>query len=349
MQPQSLAGAPARALIVQSGFLGDVVLATPLIAALGAAGYYVDFLTTPVSAPVLSAHPLLREVVLDDKRGARRGLAGLLRTTRELAARGYDLAVAPHRSHRTSIMLCLARIPRRVGFASAPWSFLFTDRVTVPPEQHQIAKNRSLLAPLGLARDFPVSLRMPPEVQSEAQKLLSGLPRPLVGVAPGSAWATKQWLPERFSEALRLVRSRRAIGVVLLGTSDQTQAAREVARGFEGPLLNLTGATSLQVAAAIISRLDLLIANDSAPVHIAGAYSVPTVAIFLATHPRQGFGPALGPYRVAQTDLACRPCSPHGGARCPLGHFNCARMLDSEQVARQALELLAAGCRPSDG
>jgi heptosyltransferase-2 len=163
----------------------------------------------------------------------------------------------------------------------------------------------------------------------------------LIGVAPGSVWATKRWLPEKFAAAMRLIAADRdRPGFVLLGDRAEREIAGAVAADYAGPLLNLSGETPLELLCAIIERLDLLICNDSAPIHIAGAYRVPTVAIFLATHPRFGFGPFAQPYRIAEVELACRPCSPHGARQCPLGHFNCAHLIDPATVAAYARELL---------
>lgn len=332
-----------RALVVQTGFIGDVVLATALFAPLKQAGYEVWAMVKPSAAPIVRNNPALSGVLTDDKRRSRSGPSGLLAATGEIKRMGFDLALSPHRSHRTSLMLWLARIPRRVGFDSSPLRFLFTNTAAPAASDHQLERNARLLGVVGIEPSAPPTpcLRMPHPASERAASLLSGLVRPIIGVAPGSAWATKRWPPEKFAAALRTIAQRcQSPSFVLLGDDNEREAAARIAWDYKHPVLDLTGRTSLELLCAIVEHLDLLICNDSAPIHIAGAYRVPTVAIFLATHPRFGFGPFAQPYRIAQTELGCRPCSPHGTRQCPLGHFNCAHDLPPAAVAQYAFELL---------
>jgi heptosyltransferase-2 len=332
-----------RVLIAQTGFLGDVVLATALVKPLADAGYHVYALVRPEHAPLLQSDPLIRGVIVDDKGVSRRGLPGALKTAGELRAYDFTAVVSPHRSHRTAAMLALARIPRRVGFVSSPLAWLFSDRVDTSATAHQIERNLCLLQPLGIQGvRAQMRLVMPAAAERAAAEHLSVCTAPLVGVAPGSAWETKRWPAEKFAQTLRELSRRVSFTAVFLGSNRDCANAAVAASLWSGPQLNLAGCTDLPTLCAIIERLDLLIANDSAPIHIAGAYRVPTVVVFLATHPSFGFGPMLQPFHIAQVeDLACRPCSPHGARRCPLGHFQCATRLEPEAVAEAAAALLA--------
>jgi heptosyltransferase-2 len=94
---------------------------------------------------------------------------------------------------------------------------------------------------------------------------------------------------------------------------------------------------------AVIDRLALLVANDSASMHVACARRVPVVAVFCATTPALGYGP-WGPRSVVvEADLACRPCGRHGGRRCPRGTQDCMRLVRSRDVVAAATALLAGG------
>jgi heptosyltransferase II len=333
---------PKRALVVQTGFVGDVVLATALFAPLRGAGYEVHALVRPSALPLVRHHPLLAGVLTDDKRASRKGPRGLLETALELRRGNFSLAISPHRSHRTSMMLRVAGITRRVGFESSPLSFLFTDTVAVADGDHQIERNLRLLRAAGIDPDPPaIGLTISPAAREMARAMLERVARPLIGIAPGSVWATKRWPPEKFAAAMRLIApGQDRPRFVLLGDLGERAIAAAITAGYGGPVLDLSGETSLELLCAIVERLDLLICNDSAPIHIAGAYRVPTVAIFLATHPRFGFGPFAQPHRIAEAELACRPCSPHGAQRCPLDHFNCAHLLNPAIIADYARELL---------
>src|SRR5205823_9724034 len=149
-------------LVAQTSFLGDVVLTTPLVSALHArlAPRRLSVLVRPEAAPLLGGHPDVDDVLIDDKRGRDRGLRGLLRTARRLGREGFDLAVSPHRSLRTALLLAAARIPRRVGFRESRGAFLYHVRVPRVRCHHDVERNLALVAPFGAVPAHP-ALHLP--------------------------------------------------------------------------------------------------------------------------------------------------------------------------------------------
>ena len=97
---------------------------------------------------------------------------------------------------------------------------------------------------------------------------------------------------------------------------------------------------------AIVERLDALVSNDSAPMHVATAVGVPVVAVFCATTPAQGFGPYGTRAALVEADLECRPCGRHGGRRCPRGTEDCMRLVGAADVLK-ALRSLGSSSRAS--
>src|SRR5437763_4593205 len=130
-------------LVAQTSFLGDVVLTTPLLAALRrrVAPRRLAVLVRPEAAPLLVGHPDIDQVLVDDKRGRDRGVAGLVRTARRLRRERFEIAVAPHRSLRTALVLAGARIPRRVGFHESRGAFLYHERVARDRRRHDVERN----------------------------------------------------------------------------------------------------------------------------------------------------------------------------------------------------------------
>src|SRR5213592_3059045 len=152
MKPSISNEAPGPALlVVQTSFLGDVVLTTPLITALRqqVAPRRLAVLVRPEAAPLVADHPDVDDVLLDDKRGRDGGPFGLLRAARRLRREGFDLAVSPHRSLRTALLLAAARIPRRVGFRESRGAFLYHVRVPRVRRQHDVDRNLALLDAFG--------------------------------------------------------------------------------------------------------------------------------------------------------------------------------------------------------
>ena len=329
-----------RILIVQTGFLGDVILTTPLIAALRrhhpcAA---ISMLVTPAGAPLVAAHPGLDHVLVDDKRGTGRGLRGLAALVRRLRAERFTLAIAAHKSVRTAVALRAAGIPRRIGFASAPGARFYSERVERPPAVHDRDRLLRLLEPRGVvpaeARAIRPWVAVDPATEARAERLLASLSaegRPLVAVCPGSAWRTKRWPTAAFGA---LVRRLEADGdrCLLLAAPEERHLTAAVQAAAGGGGVDLGGRTDLPLLAAVLSRVAVAVTNDSAPMHVAGAVGVPLVAIFCATVPGQGYGP-LGPQAlVVERDLACRPCGRHGGERCPRGTDDCMELVTTEDV-----------------
>lgn len=313
-------------LVIQTAFLGDVVLTTPLLAALAERHGPVDVVTTPAAAPLLETHPAVRRVIPYDKRGRDQGLAGLLGMARRLAATRYEVAYLPHRSLRSAALALLARVPQRVGFADG-WRMLYTEARRRPRTGHEIDR---LLGLAGAAPGaYPAALYPRPEDQRVVDVCLTeaGIAGDFVALAPGSIWGSKRW-PYFDALAARLA-GRVAIAVV--GGLEDAALGRTIAeavRGAGGRVLEACGRLSLLQSAALIGRARLLVTNDSAPLHLASALGTRVVALFGPTVPEFGFGPAgAGDLALGVADLRCRPCSDHGPPACPLGHHRCMREL----------------------
>jgi heptosyltransferase-2 len=331
-------------LVIQTAFLGDVVLTTPLLSALAADHGPVDVITTPLAAPLIETHPAVRNVIPYDKRGSDRGWTGLRKLARRLTAEQYERAYLPHRSARTAALAMLAGIRPRIGF-SGKWSFLYTEARPKPALGHESDR---LLA---LADKAPGAYRpqLRPTVEDEqaVTDLLAevGLDRavPFVALAPGSIWGSKRW--PYYPELAHRLAAKEMPVVVIGGPLDanagsQIVAAVMAARGVAA--VNACGTLTLRQSAALIGRAALLVTNDSAPLHLATAMGTPIVALFGPTVTAFGFGPLrAGDVALGVDELQCRPCSAHGPSHCPLGHHRCMRELTVEAVV-SAIEDLGA-------
>jgi heptosyltransferase-2 len=341
-------------LVVQTSFLGDTVLTTPLIEELARRGP-VDVVARPDAATLLAGHPAIRDVVVFDKRGrdrGRRGLAALverLRTRADGSPRPIAAAYLAQSSLRSALIPRMLGVPRRIGWAtSLPGRLLYTTRVEVPAGIH-FAERAWRLAFEGREPTGPMPLpSLAPSTGDEGAvdamlrgALEAGDVRPLVVLAPGSVWATKRWpyfgaLVRKYGHAFRFA--------VIGGPADRSLAEEIAHEG--GRLLDATGHLSLLGSAALIRRAAAIVTNDSVALHLASAMNTPTVAIFGPTVPAFGFGPLASASRILQRDeLTCRPCHHHGPPTCPLGHHKCMRDLLPESVSDALVELLD-GDRP---
>jgi heptosyltransferase-2 len=338
-----------RLLVAQTGFLGDVVLTTPLLTALrhqlGPASLTV--LTTPQARPLLEYHPAVDHVLVDAKRAAGRGIRGLLRTAHRIRQARFTLAVAPHKSFRTALLLALAGIPRRVGFRQSAGWFLYHHTVRRDTQLHEIERVLCLMRAFGV--EPQVCARAPQVAYGEAARLNAHAllneagvheTEPVFMVCPGSAWPTKRWTVEGY--ALLVRRLEQAYGRTLIcGGPDDEPIARAVQAQARGRGVYLAGRADLQTFLALIDRARVVVSNDSAPMHLAVARGVPVVAIFCATTPSLGYSPySEQAVVVEKKDLFCRPCRRHGGPACPRGTEDCMRLVSVQDVLAGIDQLL---------
>jgi heptosyltransferase-2 len=333
-------------LLVQTGFLGDVVLSTPVIS--GIKSLYpnsnITVMTTPTAAPLVEHHPAVSCVVRYDKRGADRGLAGLFRLAKELRSRKFSAAFSLHKSYRTAILLALAGIKPRYGFSEASLAWLYSKTTVRADAGHDVLRNLAIFRVVGREPetfDQRMSIAFPPEMpKAILQKLSIESTEKLVGIAPGSVWATKRWTTDGFADL-----SRKLVDagwqVILIGGPDDSEIGNEIGRKAQRSLLSAIGRLSLVESACLISQLKLLVSNDSSPLHMASAAGTPVAAIFCATVPEFGYGPWMTNYEILGVEgLSCRPCGRHGGQHCPTGTHACQRGLGADTVFNAAVRLL---------
>jgi heptosyltransferase-2 len=332
-------------LVVQTSFLGDVILTTPLIAEL-AKRSDVDVLTTLPGAQILANNPAIRNTLVYDKRDADSGVAGFFRTASRLrSSGGYEAAYMAQGSLRSATLAIAAGVKERIGFDTSAGRALYTKRVRYKPERHHAERLWSLS--MNDCADPPSAEQITPRIfpgedeRRAVDKLLSesGITDPYVALAPGSAWGTKRW---PFYPELAAMLSERFAVVVVGGNGDIPTGETIVSQLPSRLALNAAGRLSLLGSAEIIGRAAALVANDSAPQHLASAMGTRTVTVFGPTTPAFGFGPiAPGSTAAGVSGLDCRPCHRHGPARCPLGHWRCMRELSSRQVHDTLMAILS--------
>jgi heptosyltransferase-2 len=340
----------SAALVVQTSFLGDTVLTTPLLAFL-ARSAPVDVVCTPASAALLANNPSVREVIAYDKRGSERGAAGFLRLAGRLRERRYATAYLAQGSVRSGALAFMAGISERVGFATSAGKPFYTRRI-VPIENTHHAARVLALGTGDPLREIPRAELRPrlypgSRERGVVDELLAGHPersparqddKPLIALAPGSVWATKRW-PFYAELARELAPHGR---IVVVGAESDRSLADQIRSAMNGEMIDATGRLSLLASAELIGRASVLVTNDSAPLHLASAMNTPTIAVFGPTVPEFGFGPLADVARVVgHTELACRPCDRHGPQRCPLGHWRCMREISAGAVATLARDLLS--------
>lgn len=319
-------------LIIQTAFIGDVILATPLLEKLRQhfpEGEF-DLLVRAGCEELFNNHPLVRRVLVWGKR--RRKYRNLWRTWRLLRKQKYDCVINCQRFAATGFLAGFSGARTRIGFEGNPLAWRFTEKV--PHEfgsgKHEVERNLRLIESLTDSK-----LVRPKLYPAEADFALvrQFQERPYVCIAPTSVWFTKQWPAEKWIELIGKLAAKFTI-YLLGGRADHAACEEIIAGSGTATVLNLAGNLTLLQTAALISGARMNYVNDSAPLHLASAMNAPVTAIFCSTVPEFGFGPLSDNSRIVQTPLVlrCRPCGIHGRTECPEKHFDCALSIKVESL-----------------
>lgn len=319
-----------RFLIIQTAFLGDVVLATPLIEKLRA--FYpedeIDFLVRKGNESLLKDHPLLDEVLVwNKKEGKMRNLWGMMRKVR---ARRYDYVINLQRFASSGLITVFSGA-YTIGFDKNPLSRYFTEKkphvIGSDPKHyvHEVQRNLSLIE--GLTNGDLVKPKLYPSAE-DYQKVAAFKNGDYITMSPASVWFTKQLAREKWVELIRSCGPE--LTIFLLGAPSDSELCEGISREAGHPGVRiLCGQLSLLQSAALMESARMNYVNDSAPMHLASAMNAPVTAVYCSTVPYFGFGPLSDVSRVVETPepLDCRPCGLHGYKACPKGHFKCAHTI----------------------
>lgn len=300
---------PRRVCLVKPSALGDVVQTLPVLTALRRRwpDAHLAWVVNDSFAPLLHAHPDLDEVIAFPRRarglelvGDLFGLAGRLR--------GFDLTLDLQGLFRSAALTWLTGARRRVGFRHAREgaSLAYTDRLDTPVKQMPaVLANWTVAQALGCNGPPPAArIGLTPAHQAETLRLLAGLPRPIVAIHPGASWVTKRWPAEHFAELARRAQQDRGAGIVLVGGPGEEPITAAVAAGLSGDCVDLAGRTGLLQLAAVLRAADVMLSNDSGPMHLAAAVGTRVVAPFTCTSPLRA-GPHGPGHHTVATQVAC--------------------------------------------
>jgi heptosyltransferase-2 len=322
-------------LVIQTAFIGDVVLATGIIEKIYRSypNAAIDFLVRKGNEGLLNGHPFLREVLIwNKKQGKIKNLFKLLLTIRK---RRYSKVINVQRFATTGFLTAFSKAEETIGFNKNPFSFLFTKKIihrigTSGQTLHEIERNNELIAHFtGPGVAGPV---LYPSV-TDKKNVVQFQQSPYICIAPSSVWFTKQYPAEKW---IAFIKKLPAIyNVYLLGAPSDVDLCNEITKAVpNGKVMNLCGQLTFLASAALMKSAIMNYVNDSAPMHFASAVNAPVTAIYCSTLPAFGFGPLSSNSHIVETtqSLPCRPCRLHGRKVCPLGHFDCARLIQEEQL-----------------
>jgi heptosyltransferase II len=336
---------PRNIIVRMPNWIGDLVMATPILSDLRKA-YPKARITAMCRSPLcelLKEDPEIDELFCFSKasgfgrRAERRSIIEKLRKGK------YDLGILLTHSFSSAWWFWLGKVQHRLGYECNGRKLLLTCNLPFPQNiqnQHLVVTYKSLLEPLGLPiSDTPPRLYLNQKEVDAARALLRqhGIPDGalIVGINPGATYGSaKCWLPERFREVTERLLRDKEIYVVYFGDIATAPLVKEICSGLPSRVINLAGLTTLRELTGLINHCDVLLTNDSGPMHVADAIGTPIVALFGSTSEV-----VTGPYRAGSVIHKHVECSPCYQRTCPID-FRCMKRIEADEVYEAIIKIL---------
>lgn len=324
-----------KILIIQTAFIGDVVLATSVVENLHHKFPLaeIDFLLRKGNEGLFNNHPFLHEIIVWDKQ--KNKFTNLLSLRKKIKNNKYDLIINLHRFGSSGFITAFSKAKETVGFSKNPFSLFFSKRI-----KHVIGKeinsNHEIDRNLALIKDIGDDIRTMPRLYPSPENFrkFENLPgQSYICLAPASVWFTKQFPKEKWIEFLRKIND--SLEICLIGSSKDKILCEEIMiESGKQNCINFAGELCLLETAALMKNAKMNFVNDSGPMHIASAMNAAVTGVFCSTVPAFGFGPLSLNSHVIETEkqMDCRPCGLHGFKSCPENHFECAYSIDTNKL-----------------
>ena len=322
----------SKFLIIQTAFIGDVILATPLIEKIHKRypEAHIDFLLRRGNETLLEGHPYIRNLFVWDKKGGK--YKDMRRIISLLKLEEYDYAINLQRFLSSGLFTVFSKAKTKIGFTKNPLSLLFDTKVehVIGNGLHEVERNIALISDI-TDNKIQAPVLYPSETDRVKVEPLQN--NPYICLSPASVWFTKQLPVEKWIELGKGLPAKYQL-LFLGGPSDRLLCSEIIEQLDVDRCKNLCGELSLLQSATLMKNAAMNFVNDSAPLHLASAVNAPVTAFFCSTIPSFGFGPLSEISKICEirNELSCRPCGLHGKKTCPEKHFKCGKEIALDEV-----------------
>jgi heptosyltransferase II len=339
-----------RILVIGPAWIGDMVMAQSLFITLRRfqPGAIIDVLAPAWSLPLLARMPEVNEAISLPVGHGQLRLVTRYRLGTRLRQKHYDQAIVLPRSFKSALVPFFARIPRRTGYRGEWRRGLINDMR--PLDKRVLRQTVQRYTALGMGTEA----RLPPDEIPQPRLSVDGrnqvrrrdqlgIPsdRPLVGFLPGAEYGPAKRWPVNYYAALARMLKGRGYGVCLFGSARDAAVCAEIKKQAEEAVVDLSGKTALVDAIDLIAAMDFVVTNDSGLMHVAAAVGCPMVAIFGSSTPAYT-PPLTDRVEIVYLDLDCSPCFERD---CPLGHLNCLKQIEADDVFEACMRIIKGGLR----
>lgn len=333
-----------RILIINVNWLGDVLFSTPFIRAVRKKypADYIACMVVPRCKPILELNPNIDEIIVYDEDAEHKTISGKIRLISTLRSKKFDAAFILHRSLTRALITFLSGIKIRIGYGTKGRGFLLTHAVSEPPRNiHKVDYFLNIAESSGIEKsgrdyEFFISDRDRMAVDGMLAKMRIGMKDRLVVINPGGNWDPKRWPKENFARVADYLAEGQKIKIVINGAAKDRDLAEDINLSMMEKAAILCGKTSIKQLGALMERADLVISNDSGPMHIAASMKRPVLALFGPTS-HEITGPCgKGMCDVLYKDIGCDvPCYDYA-----CRDNRCMRAITPEEVFEKAKEML---------
>jgi len=322
-----------RILIVKLSSIGDLLHALPAVHCLKAGlNAQIDWIVHPAYAELVRCFSDVSRVLVFPRRATP---AEFMRQIKSLRAeQQYDMIVDLQGILKSAFVSRVARGLKRIGpsFHREFSSFFYTAVTGVKNKnRHAVDENMDLISYLGL----PV---LPPEYPLTVPLQLAGETSPRIAILPFSRWTTKTWPLMSFIRVGRELQENYGASIYIMGSSGEQALGVEIEKALSGRVVNMVGKTTLPQMAGLLREMNLVIANDSGPMHLAAVLNTPVLAMYGPSDPVRT-GPSPGArHRILRGKLKCQPCF---SRHCRYRDGSCMLTITPEIVIHTAMEMLS--------
>lgn len=307
-----------RILIVNVNWIGDVLFSTPFIREVRRAypQSFIAALVVPRCVPILKSNPRLNEIIIYDEQGEHRGIRGKIKLAGLLRAKRFDTAFLLHRSFTRTLICWLAGIPQRIGYYTKKRNILLTKSILPSARPaHKVEQFLALAQAAGITPsenkdyEFIVADEDTEYIDSTLRENKLAATDFLVVINPGGNWDLKRWPQERFARLADRLTAEYQAKIIITGAEKDVRLAENITAMMKSLPLILCGRTTLGQLAALMAKVNLVIANDSGPMHLAVSQKTKVICLFGPTSPAVTGPYGKGNYIILQQDAGCAvPC-----------------------------------------
>jgi len=340
---ETFANGEMKILVIQTAFPGDAILTLPMIQELKKRNEHslIDVICIPSTREIFEASPAVNSTIVIDKKDAQKNIFSFIKFIKKIRVNGYNKIYSPHRSFRSAIIVWLLGVADSVGFSNSSFPFIFKEVINYNSSAHEVCRNLSLIGFEAGNDNWKIRpLLFVNESSEEKVKyfLIENELSNFIAIAPGSVWKTKIYPADYYKQVIEYFINDGYKILLIGGMEDKNLCDNLVGEQY---VVNASGLFTFVETAELLRSSKLLICNDSAPTHLGICADIPVLTVYCSTIPDFGFYPYNDKSDYLSYDkLDCKPCGIHGYIECPIGTFDCGKLLQPEVVFKTAKSLI---------